>query len=156
MQQTLEKLRAFPDRLARATEGIAADDLPRLEAEGKWSVLDVVAHLSDLEMVYAVRMRTILAGAGGDAPLPSLAQNEWVERVHRRESLRELLEEFRFHREMNLRLLARLNEEELSRTGVHPEYGPISVRDAFGRIERHDEKHLGQIERIKTTLGLSR
>jgi uncharacterized damage-inducible protein DinB len=149
MQQTLEKLRAFPARLAAAVEGIDAASLTRLEAEGKWSMTDVVAHLSDLEMVYAVRIRTILAGAGGDAPLPALAQNHWVERVHRREPLSELLEQFSFHRRMNLALLERLNEEELSRSGIHPEYGAITVRDAFGRIERHDEKHLAQIERIR-------
>jgi len=156
MQQTHEKLRAFPDRLTAATEGIAEADLTRLEADGKWSVHDVVAHLQDLELVYAVRIRTILAGAGGDRPLPSLAQNAWVERVHRREPLQELLEQFHFHRRTNLQLLERLTDEELARTGVHPEYGPISVRDAFGRMERHDEKHLGQIERIKHTLGITR
>jgi uncharacterized damage-inducible protein DinB len=152
MQQTLEKLRAFPARLESAVTGLTETQLTRPEREGKWSVQDVVSHLGDLEMVYAVRIRTILAGAGGDAPLPSLAQNEWVEHVHRREPLGELLEQFRFHRRMNLTLLERLGEEELARTGVHPEYGPISVRDAFGRIERHDEKHLGQIERVKNAL----
>lgn len=149
MQQTQEKLRAFPERLESAVRDLDETRLTRLEAEGKWSVHDVVAHLSDLEMVYAVRIRTILAGAGGDNPLPSLAQNAWVERVHRREPLSELMEQFRFHRRMNLALLERLSEEEIARTGVHPEYGAISIRDAFGRIERHDEKHLAQIERIK-------
>jgi DinB superfamily len=147
MHETLEKLRAFPARLAAATEGVP--DLTKPEREGKWSVADVVAHLGDLELVYAVRIRTILAGAGGETPLPVLAQNHWVEHVHRREPLAELLEQFAFHRRMNLALLERLSEEELSRSGVHPDYGRISVRDAYGRIERHDEKHLAQIERIK-------
>lgn len=132
-----------------AIDGVSATDLTRPEADGKWSITDVVAHLADLEMVYAVRIRTILAGAGGDAPLPSLAQNQWVERVHRREPLPELLEQFRFHRHMNLTLLERLSEEELSRSGMHPEYGALTIRDAYGRIERHDAKHLAQIERVK-------
>jgi hypothetical protein len=152
----MSNLHDFHSRLVLATHGIPESDLQRPEREGKWSVADVIAHLGDLELVYAVRIRTILAGAGGDRPLPSLAQDEWVERVHRREPLAELLEQFWFHRRMNLALLDRLSEEELSsRTGVHPEYGPMTVRDAFGRIERHDAKHLAQIERIKTTLGLT-
>jgi len=149
MQQTVEKLRAFPSRLASAVEGIAAADLTRPEADGKWSVADVVAHLGDLELVYAVRIRTILAGAGGDTPLPVLAQDRWVERVHRREPLAESLEQFSFHRRMNIALLERLNDEELSRSGIHPDYGTITIRDAARRIERHDERHLAQIERIK-------
>lgn len=152
MQQTLEKLRAFHSRLVLALHGISEPDLKRPEREGKWSVADVIAHLSDLELVYAVRIRTILAGAGGDAPLPVLAQDHWVERVHRREPLSELLEQFSFHRRMNLTLAERLSEEELSRSGVHPDYGTITIRDAYGRIERHDEKHLAQIERIKHAL----
>ena len=154
MQQTLEKLRAFHSRLVLALHGIPETDLKRPEREGKWSVSDVIAHLGDLELVYAVRIRTILAGAGGENPLPVLAQDHWVERVHRRERLAELLEQFAFHRQMNITLLERLSEEELSRSGIHPDYGRITIRDAAGRIERHDEKHLAQIERIKGTLGL--
>jgi hypothetical protein len=155
MQQTLEKLRAFHSRLVLATHGIAAADLTRPEAEEKWSVADVIAHLGDLELVYTVRIRTILAGAGGSTPLPVLAQDHWIERVHRREPLSELLEQLWFHRRMNLALLERLTDEELSRSGIHPDYGPITIRDAVDRIERHDEKHLKQIERIKNTLGLA-
>jgi quercetin dioxygenase-like cupin family protein len=154
MQQTLENLRAFHSRLVLTIHGIAESDLARPESEGKWSVSDVIAHLGDLELIYNVRIRTILAGAGGDTPLPVLAQDHWVERVHRREPLRELLEQFWFHRRMNVALLERLNEEELSRSGVHPDYGTITIRDAANRIERHDEKHLAQIERIKTKHGL--
>src|SRR5215210_9527932 len=108
----METLRAFHSRLLLAIHGIAEADLVRPEREGKWSIADVIAHLGDLEMVYAVRIRTILAGAGGDAPLPSLAQDDWIERVHRREPVPELLEQLWFHRRMNLALRERLSEEE--------------------------------------------
>lgn len=150
----MEALRAFHSRLLLAIHGISESDLERPEREGKWSIADVIAHLSDLELVYAVRIRTIVAGAGGETPLPVLAQDAWIERVHRREPVAELLEQFWFHRRMNLAFRDRLHEEERSRTGVHPDYGRISVDEAFGRIERHDAKHLAQIERIKTTHGL--
>ena len=150
----MEPLQSFPSRLLLAIEGLAEDDLVRPEREGKWSIADVIAHLADLEMVYAVRIRTILAGEGGDAPLPALAQDAWVERVHRREPLTELLDQLRFHRRMNVALRERLSAEERARSGVHPQYGAITIDDAFGRIERHDEKHLAQIERIKASLGL--
>ncbi len=149
MQETLEKLRAFPARLAAAAE--SASDPNRPEREGGWSVADVVAHLGDLELVYAVRIRTILAGAG-ETPLQALDQDAWVERVHRREPLSELLESFRFHREYNLALASRLTAEELDRSGIHPQYGSITPRGAFERLVRHDEKHLAQLERIKAAV----
>lgn len=152
MQQTLDNLRAFEARLRSTVEGLSSEQATRAEGPGKWSVTDVVAHLSDLELVYAVRIRTMLSGTAGDAPLPVLAQDAWVERVHRRESLAELLDHFAYHRHMNLTLAARLSDEELERAGSHPDYGRITIRDAFGRIERHDLKHLAQIERIKAAL----
>ncbi|HYH07515.1 MAG TPA: DinB family protein [Thermoanaerobaculia bacterium] len=148
MLQTIETLRAFPPRLAAAVAGLSEEEIARPEAEGKWSVADVVAHLFDLELVYAVRIRTILGGAG-DTPLQALAQDDWVTRVHRREPAAELLQDFGALRRMNLMLLSRLSDEELDRTGLHPQYGALSVRGAFERIQRHDEKHLAQVERIK-------
>lgn len=149
----MNELLAFHSRLVLAIHGLGESDLNRPEAEGKWSIADVIAHLGDLELVYAVRIRTMLAGAG-DTPLPALAQNDWIERVHRRESVAELLEQFWFHRRANVRLLERLTEEEKSRRGIHPQYGEITVGHAFERLVRHDAKHLAQIERIKSTHGL--
>ena len=149
----MNELRDFHSRLLLTIDGIAEDDLRRPESEGRWSIADVIAHLADLELVYAVRIRSILAGAG--ATLQALPQNEWVDRVHGREPVAELLEQFSFHRRMNLTLRERLSEEELSRSGNHPDYGPLTIRDAFERIRNHDAKHLGQIERIKTSLGLT-
>ena len=144
-------LRAFAPRLADAVRDLSEAQLSQLEGPGRWSVADVVAHLADLELVYAVRIRTIVAGAG-ETPLPALDQNAWVERVHRREPVNELLEQFGYLRRINLIFIARLNEEELSRSGIHPQYGPLTVAGAAARMERHDLKHLAQIERIKATL----
>lgn len=146
-------MKDFQSRLLLAIHGIAEEDLRRPEGEGKWSIADVIAHLGDLELVYAVRMRTALAVDEPDVPV--LKQNEWVASVHRREPVSELLEQFWFHRRMNLALKARLTEDELARKGRHPDYGPITIAQMFERIANHDEKHLRQIERIKTTLGLA-
>ncbi|HEX6160947.1 MAG TPA: DinB family protein, partial [Thermoanaerobaculia bacterium] len=151
MNELIAKLETFQSRLLLAIHGIPDADLRRVEGEGKWSIFDVVAHLDDLELVTSVRIRTALATPG--APLPALEQNEWVSRVHR-ESLAEVLEAFWFHRRHNLQLLRTLTEEEWSIAGIHPEYGPRTIRALMERIESHQEKHLRQIERIKTALGL--
>jgi len=143
----------FQSRLLLAIHGIAEEDLRRVEGEGKWSIADVIAHLGDLEMIYAVRMRTALAVE--DPEVPALKQTAWIANVHRGEPVSELLEQFWFHRRMNLALKSRLSEAELARIGRHPDYGPITIAQMFERIANHDEKHLRQIERIKQTLGLA-
>jgi|GEM_PF-1801934 len=140
------------NELLMAIHGIAEDDLRRPESEGRWSIADVIAHLGDLEMLYAVRMRTTLAVHEPD--LAVLKQDAWVANVHRREPVSELLEQFWFHRRMNLALKSRLTEAELARKGRHPDYGLLSIAQMFERIASHDAKHLRQIERIKQTHGL--
>jgi uncharacterized damage-inducible protein DinB len=147
MHETLETLRAFPAQLLATLSGMTEEALRRPEGEGKWSVAGVIAHLADLELVYAVRMRTIVAGAGS-GPLPGLAQDAWVAEVHRDEPVSELLEQFQFDRERNLRFVERLDAAALAREGQHPEYGAMTVPMALERIVRHDARHLRQIERI--------
>ncbi|MBA3555593.1 MAG: DinB family protein, partial [Gemmatimonadales bacterium] len=41
--------------------GLADPVLRRAEAPGKWSVIEVLQHLADTEMVYAVRGRLVLS-----------------------------------------------------------------------------------------------
>ena len=151
----LDVLRAFPSRLLLAVQSVGEEELHRPEADGKWSVANVVAHLGDLELIYAVRIRTIVAH--GDAvPLIALDQARWVETVHaHREPVADLLEEFAFHRRMNVAFIERLTAAERARVGTHPQYGPITVVDAAGRLERHDAKHLAQIERIKSAVSVA-
>ena len=53
---------------------------------------------------------------------------------------------------MNVSFVARLNEEEMARSGRHPHAGPMTVHEAIERMATHDAKHLAQIERIKTAI----
>ena len=149
----IDRLRTFQSRLLLAIHGIPEDALRRPEGEQAWSIFDVIAHLGDLETVTAVRIRTILAR--DNPPLPPLEQNEWVARVHEGESLASALECFWSARRNNLALLDRLPAAAFQRRGTHPSYGSVSLADVVTRLEAHQEKHLGQVERIKKTLALS-
>ena len=145
-----DALRDFPDRLARTIDGLSEDALQRPEREGKWSIAQVIAHLAQFEMIVALRIRTILAG---DTPsLLAFDQERWNRDVFRGEPAAELIEQLRFLRGMNLRLLGRLSPAEWDRAGIHPQYGLNTIRQLIERFERHQEKHLGQIERIKVGL----
>lgn len=149
---TLDQLRDFSSRLLLAIHGIAERDLARCEAENRWSILNVIAHLSDLELLTCVRMRLILAQ---DKPkLPGFDQERFVDAVHAHDTLAELMEQFGSLRRMNVALVERLSEDELVRGGDHPEYGAMTVRQLMNRVQRHQERHLQQIETIKSSLGL--
>jgi DinB superfamily/ChrR Cupin-like domain len=149
---TLEKLQDFSSRLLLAIHGIAAADLARREKESAWSILNVIGHLGDLELITATRIRLVVAE---EKPrLPGFDQERFVERVHAHDTLAGVLEQFGALRRANLSFVEKLSDAELARDGDHPEYGSMTVRQLMNRLQRHQEQHLRQIERIKSALGL--
>lgn len=152
MLETTEQLLAFHSRLLLAIHGIREDDLRRPEADGAWSILEVIVHLSHVELLTALRLR--MMAVEEEPQLPALPQNAWVARLGG-ESLADALEHFWSVRRQNVRLLRSLAPADIERTGVHPNFGRLTIAQLATRVRDHAEKHLGQIERIKTTLGLS-
>lgn len=144
-----DALRDFPDRVRRAIDGLSEAELTRPEKEGKWSIAQVIAHLAQFEMIVSLRIRTILTA--DTPPLIAFDQERWIAGVHR-EPVPELLEQLSFLRKMNLTFLERLRDEEWERAGIHPQYGRNTIRELIERFERHQEKHLAQIERVRASL----
>ena len=142
----------FVTRLLLAIHGIDEDDLRRPEGEGRWSILEVIAHLGDFEQLTALRLRSILAN--DNPPLPTI-DGELFVGTHRGESLANLVAQLSFARHANLDLVSRLGEAELGRTGVHFSAGQLSLSQLMERAQSHQEQHLRQIERIKQTHGLA-
>jgi hypothetical protein len=138
MNDIIETLRGFASRLQVATGALTEDDLRRAEAPGKWSIASVLAHLGDVELLYAMRIRSALAG---DAHWPSIDQEKWIANVHGREPVAELVE--------NFRLVRRMNADLLERAATLP---PDVIQLAH-RLVAHSEKHFLQIQRIRTSIG---
>jgi len=125
--------------------------LRRPEAPGKWSIMEVLQHLADTEMVYGYRVRTTLATPG--APIQGYDQDVWARELRYRDgSFADALEQLRVLRRINLRLLRSLGEEELDRFGLHSERGPESVRQVIKLTGGHDLVHRKQLERIRNTV----
>ncbi|HEX7152435.1 MAG TPA: DinB family protein [Thermoanaerobaculia bacterium] len=151
MQEVIDALRHYPATVALTIRDLAEPDLRRPEREGKWSIADVVSHLADFELIIAVRIRAMLASE--HPALVPMEQEKWVANIHRGEPVAELLEQFSFVRQLNVRLLERLRDDEWSRTGEHPQAGSITLAAICERLSRHDGKHLGQLQRIITAVN---
>ena len=146
-------LASAPTALARAVDGLSDADARRPPAEGAWSVLAVLRHLADCEMVYGVRMRLIVAE---DRPaIPAFDQDAWAQRLHYDAgTVAEALADIAAQRAMTLRWLATLRDAELDRAGMHAERGEESVRRIVTLLAGHDLRHLDQIARTRAALGL--
>jgi len=139
--------------LASETSGIDDATLRRPEKPGKWSIIQVVQHLADSELVLGFRMRMVLAH-----PTPEIQgydQDLWANELKYNEmNLAGALDQLRVLRAGNLRLLRSLSEQQMERVGLHSERGPESVLKMVQMIAGHDILHRNQIKRIKRAVGM--
>ena len=137
-------LEGLPDAWSRATEG-----------EGTWSPYDVIGHLIHGERTdWIPRARHIMAGETRPFdPFDRTAQFK----ESRGKSLGELLATFTELRRESLAALASMNltGEDLSRKGLHPALGEVTLGQLLAAWVVHDLDHVTQIARTmaKTYAG---
>ena len=139
--------------LRTLTAGLTEAMMRQPEGDGKWSVIQVLEHLADHEIINAFRLRSTIAE---DAPqLRGYDQTRWVARLHYGETDAEtVLRELETARGRTLRLLQSLGPAELERVGMHAERGPESVRLNIAITAGHDILHRRQIARIRAAIGV--
>ena len=112
---------AFLEQQGRETaaflRGITEKQSQHRYAPGKWSIREVVGHVSDAERVFTYRA---LSFARGDAtPLPGFDENGWGATSNAdRRALAELVEEFSAVRSATLALYRGFSDTEISRSGT--------------------------------------
>jgi len=108
-------------------------------AAGKWSVKEVLGHISDQERVFAYRLLCI--ARGDQTPLAGFDQDEYVKRGNfSARPLAELLEEFTAVRRATIALVCSLDGVAWSRRGVANQK-EISARALVFLIAGHDLHH---------------
>ena len=112
-------------------------------APGEWSIIELLGHFADAELVSSARYRWIVAH---DTPeIAAYDQDLWATRLlHREAGAEELLDLFGALRRANLSLWDRIPEDQRDRYGVHAERGPESYEVTFRMIAGHDRFHLRQ------------
>ncbi|NUO78987.1 DinB family protein [candidate division KSB1 bacterium] len=141
------------DAIVSEVTGLEEAALRHPEKPGKWSIMQVVQHLADSELVAGYRMRMILAHP--NPPIQGYDQDAWANELRYNDvSLRDALEQLRVLRSLNLKLVRSLSKEQLAREGLHSERGPESVWKIVQMMAGHDLLHRNQIQRIKQSLGM--
>lgn len=143
----LEVLEALPDAIDRRVGDLTDEELRRPELPGKWSPIEILQHLADSDLVWAYRLRKVIARDG--AELTGYDQDGWAMALDYRDvALRDALDQLRVMRAANLRLLRSLSPEQRQHSGIHSERGAESIEHMIQLYAGHDLVHLAQLDRV--------
>lgn len=121
-------------------------------SEGDWGVQEVLAHLAEMIPYWTDEAARILVGPSEPAPFGRLATDELRVAIIGRE--RRLPASVLFDRiadevELTGRRLDRMSETDLSRSGLHPRRGTMSVGEILERfVADHLAEHAAQLRDI--------
>lgn len=109
-------------------------------AEGKWTVKQVIGHLSDTDRIFAYRALAIARGE--KQPLPSFDQDLYVLNGNfNSKSLADITYEYRLTREANLLLFRSFDKSVYANRGIAAGY-EVTVLGIMFMVAGHQKHHI--------------
>jgi hypothetical protein len=149
LKKHLDAAENSPRQIAAAVSGLTEKMLRYKPAPDKWCILEILGHLADIEVLYAYRIRQMLADK--DPVIAPIDQDAWAKNLGYLESSSpELVALYGLNRHANVRLLRRLKAEDLKKSARHPELDHrVTVADYVQMMSKHGPNHVEQIEKLK-------
>lgn len=130
----------------RAVVAAAGGHLRTRAAPGEWSVLELLGHMLDAEIISSARYRWVIAE--DRPPLVAYDQDLWVDALGYNDAdPAELLATFDSLRAANIALWRRSTAAQRARDGLHAERGPESFELMFRLLAGHGRFHIDQMRR---------
>jgi len=147
----IERLIGTPIRIREKISGIELQRLV-IQPAGKWSVLEQIGHLSDLEPLWQERLQDILSGAK-ELRLADLTNQKTTQAGHNKKTVADLLTEFERLRKKTIDQLAMLSDNDVFKSSLHPRLKtPMRTQDLFVFVADHDDHHLAKMtENLRNT-----
>jgi uncharacterized damage-inducible protein DinB len=134
--------------LRDAVEGLTEEELRFKPAPDKWSIHQILIHVTDSEISSTSRLKKVLAE---DEPtLISFDQDAWANNLGYDLMDREqYLLLFKLLRSSMQTILDNLTSEQSERVGVYVDQGRFTFKQLMEYRIEHVRNHLAQIERVK-------
>jgi hypothetical protein len=146
-EEILKSLRASPVILGALVVGLDDRQIRWRPAPGEWAVIEVVAHIADVDERAHARLRRMLAE--DDPFLPAFDQDALaLERGYIGMALPEQVARYQNSRATHLADLAKLDRHQWQRTGRHEAAGDMTVQLYEAHVASEDVDHLAQIARL--------
>jgi uncharacterized damage-inducible protein DinB len=153
LSQLIEEYAAGPAALRKAVAGMKPDQLTARPVAGKWSTLEVAAHIADFDPILADRIKRIIAL--DNPPLAGADENRFaLALAYHDRDLEEELTIIERTRSQLVRILRKQTDAVLQRVGVHSERGPMTLERMLTAAVRHIPHHVQFILEKRKALGL--
>lgn len=152
--ELISKYEAGAAELRKSVAGMTRDQLTARPVAGKWSTMEVVAHIADFELILADRMKRVIAL---DRPLLLVAdENLFVTRLgyHERDLEEELALVEIVRKEMARVLKTVPPGDALNRAGVHSLKGLVTLEAILTAAANHIPHHTTFIAEKRKALGV--
>ena len=151
--QLVSAIRAGRAHLLAACAGLTDEALRLRPSEDEWSIIEVVAHLADVDRHWLGQALAIRDNA--QHIFVHFDDERWkAEHLDvRQQPVAEILLRTGATHETVLRALSHLSDADLRRAAKHPRGVTYTVGDVFLRYVRHDENHAEQIAAIRARIG---
>jgi hypothetical protein len=148
----IERFIAGPKLLRQSVAGMSPQQVLARPIPGKWSTLEVVAHLADFEVIGVDRVIAVIAE---EKPiLPGRDEQKYVARLaYNERDFEEQLRLIELCRSHVARTLRTLSDDDWLRCGIHTEAGPLTLEQLLQRVTNHIEHHLKFIDEKRKALG---
>jgi DinB superfamily len=149
LQNTIALLTRTPAALNALLRELPESWTLHNEGGDTWSAFDVVGHLIEAERVNWMPRARMLLEHGETRAFEPFARAAFRE-TNVGKSLAQLLDEFDRARAVSLAELRALDLQpaDLERRGLHPTFGPITLRHLLSTWAVHDLTHLHQLARV--------
>ena len=141
------------ETLRRSVRGLSREQVVARPVAGKWSTLEVVAHLADFEPIFAERMMRVISH---ERPLLLVADENLFAAVlkYQERDLDEELAVIDSTRKKMSRILRSLPAEAANRVGVHSFKGLVSLEAIVTSAINHIPHHVTFIEEKRKAMGV--
>src|SRR5580704_2847745 len=137
-------------KLQKSIAGLSGEDLtwkpPPSAGIGLWSINEIVIHLLDSDIIWATRMKSIIAEE--HPTLLGYDEKKFSETLfYNEQDPQAALKLFDLNRRQFSRVLRKLPESAMSRTGQHSERGSITLGQSLKLMVEHVDHHADFIQR---------
>ena len=148
MKELIQEYSLGYEMLRKVIEGLSEDEFRYKPAPDKWSIHQILIHVTDAEISATPRLKKVLAEE--EPILISFDQNAWANNLEYDLLDREqYLLLFKLLRSSMQTILENLTSEQSERVGVYIDQERFTFKQLLEFRVEHVRNHLAQIERVK-------